>query len=430
MWWPSTNLTTAREPPVSSSFFSCSRKRSSTNCLTNHLRSSEHSGLSSTKDLHFSSASISCCSLASATTLCHQDCRHLAQKKCNQSWKMKTDLRDSSRTQSVRDLDYLELRVLESRLARVESLESIQSSESIILSTALVVDVCCSPPPLQLPLLFQNSYALCVRLFSFVSAVSEVRDLFRTWREDNDRKSRDVVDMWEMTLHPKLNKLGDERLLVLEQVCIAALDCNRIDIADYCLHCLAKELPMSLRVRKLQAMKFEALEKYDDALSLLESIIKRDETNAAPRKRKIAILKARGRNMYLNELEFAKAAFCLEELLLHSPHNHLIHQRYAEIRYTQGGLENMELARAHFCQAVKLNPKNLRALYGIYLAATNISQNSKSAAPKKKEMSKLAAWALKQVQERYNQQRSEDTQISALDCLMGQLQITGASSSA
>lgn len=35
--------------------------------------------------------------------------------------------------------------------------------------------------------------------------------------------------------------------------------------------------------------------RYDEALEVLDSIIKRDETNAAPRKRRIAILKAKGR---------------------------------------------------------------------------------------------------------------------------------------
>lgn len=39
-------------------------------------------------------------------------------------------------------------------------------------------------------------------------------------------------------------------------------------------------------------------------------------------------------NMYLAEGEFGKAAFCMEEVLLHNPHSHLIHQRLAEIRYT------------------------------------------------------------------------------------------------
>lgn len=41
-------------------------------------------------------------------------------------------------------------------------------------------------------------------------------------------------------------------------------------------------------------MLLEALERYDDALDVLESIIKKDETNAAARKRKVAILKAKG----------------------------------------------------------------------------------------------------------------------------------------
>jgi Tfp pilus assembly protein PilF len=71
--------------------------------------------------------------------------------------------------------------------------------------------------------------------------------------------------------------------------------------------------------------------------------------------------------LYIIEQDFNKAAFCLEELILHNPHNHLLHQRYADIKYTQGGLENIELARSYYCQALKLNPKNIRALYGLYL---------------------------------------------------------------
>lgn len=39
-------------------------------------------------------------------------------------------------------------------------------------------------------------------------------------------------------------------------------------------------------------------------------------------------------SLYLTEGEYSKAAFCMEEVLLHNPHSHLIHQRLAEIRYT------------------------------------------------------------------------------------------------
>lgn len=37
--------------------------------------------------------------------------------------------------------------------------------------------------------------------------------------------------------------------------------------------------------------------RYDEALELLDSMIEDDETNASPRKRKIAILKAKGRTV-------------------------------------------------------------------------------------------------------------------------------------
>lgn len=38
--------------------------------------------------------------------------------------------------------------------------------------------------------------------------------------------------------------------------------------------------------------------------------------------------------LYLQVQEYSRAAFCAEELILHQPHNHLMHQRLADIRYT------------------------------------------------------------------------------------------------
>lgn len=122
-----------------------------------------------------------------------------------------------------------------------------------------------------------------------------MRDLLRKWREDNERRSDDIVQLWESVLHEKVDKLGNERHLVLEQVIIAAFDCSRIEIADHCIKQLSAEFPGSLRVQKYKAMRLEALEMYDEALDMLEDIIAKDETNAAPRKRKIAILKAKGK---------------------------------------------------------------------------------------------------------------------------------------
>lgn len=103
-----------------------------------------------------------------------------------------------------------------------------------------------------------------------------------------------MVQIYEFCLADRMKKLGAERLVVLEQVFIAALDCGRISLAEDCIRVLIIEFPESLRIMKHRAMLLEALERYDDALDVLENIIKKDETNAAARKRKVAILKAKG----------------------------------------------------------------------------------------------------------------------------------------
>lgn len=75
-------------------------------------------------------------------------------------------------------------------------------------------------------------------------------------------------------------------------------------------------------------------------------------------------------NLYMMEGDYSKAAFCMEEVLLHNPYSHLIHQRLGDIRYTMGGQDNMEIAKSYYAQAIKLNGNNLRALYGLYLVSS------------------------------------------------------------
>lgn len=126
---------------------------------------------------------------------------------------------------------------------------------------------------------------------------TDARDHFRKWREDNERRSDDVIQLWELALEDKVSKTGNERHLILEQVILAALDTSRFDVASKCIKELNAEFPGSMRVMKFKAMRLEAMERFDEAEEVLDAIIAKDETNAAPRKRKIAILKARGRRV-------------------------------------------------------------------------------------------------------------------------------------
>jgi len=281
----------------------------------------------------------------------------------------------------------------------------------------------------------------------------EFREQLREWREDGGRHSDEVVQFWDEGLEGCVEELGEERWMVLEQVAVAALDCSRGEIVADCLERLIDQFGHgSLRIRRLIAMKMEMAEKWDEAHELLDSIIEEDEANSSARKRKIAIFKAqgdRGRtvaelnkylrvfmsdqeawmelcDLYILDQDYAKAAFCCEEVLLHNPHNHLYHQRQAEIRYTWGGFEQLDLAKHYYSQAIKLAPSNMRALYGLLLTTSQLAASPKCPQTKKKEFMALAVWSSKQISARHSGSGKEgatQSQLAILKSLMGDLEV-------
>ncbi|KAB7498849.1 UNVERIFIED_CONTAM: hypothetical protein RMT77_007327 [Armadillidium vulgare] len=283
----------------------------------------------------------------------------------------------------------------------------------------------------------------------------EVRDKFRIWREDNSRHSEEVVDLWVNYLQSQKHKLGDEQWMVEEQVFIAGLDCGRLDVADQCFIALSKQFPGSVRVLKLKGMRLETLERHEDALTIYDAIIREDETNSTARKRKVAVLKSQGRiqeaikelieylskfmsdgeawqelaDFYIKEGDYGKAAYCMEELILQNPHNHLYYTRYAEIKYTQGGAENLELARNYFSMAIKLNPINIRAYYGLIVSCSSSITSSKLTSSKKKEIQKLSDWAQKKLTQRYEEEKSKSIKMDKLQESLNSLCITDKSCS-
>lgn len=107
----------------------------------------------------------------------------------------------------------------------------------------------------------------------------EARQTLKKWRDEHARRSEETIEIWEHVLSRYASSLHDELWSILEQVTIASIDCNRTDLAHECLIKLNKQFPNSSRVTKLQAMKLEADEQYDDANSLYDQLIAVDETN-------------------------------------------------------------------------------------------------------------------------------------------------------
>jgi len=272
----------------------------------------------------------------------------------------------------------------------------------------------------------------------------EARSTLRKWREDHVRRFEEIVEIWEHVLSRYCSALKDELWAVLEQVTIAALDSARHDLAIDCIQVLDKKFPKSTRVTKLQAMRLESLGNYDDANYLYDRLLEADETNTVFRKRKIAILIAKGERheairelnaylttfvndteawlqlgeLFMQESDFSRAAFCFEELLLSAPQNATFLSRLAEIRYSQGGAENIEIARAYYEKSAKLAPTS-NALYGIILCCNNLLP--KATSQKKKELTTSAKSAADQLIELHESQPIENPTIERQISLINEM---------
>ncbi|CAI5989048.1 unnamed protein product [Closterium sp. NIES-64] len=200
------------------------------------------------------------------------------------------------------------------------------------------------------------------------------------------------------------SKLGDEVWDVMEQVAIAAMDCQQLGIAKECIGALMIAFPNSTRVGRLEGMWLEAKGWWDQADKVYSDLLESNPQDQQVLKRQVAVLKGKGNtvgaisalkkyletymadyeawkelgDLYISLHMFKQAAFCYEELLLSAPVNPIYHVTYAEILYSIGGAENYRQAISHYAAATEYSGgTNLRALYGTcmsfeYSGGTNL----------------------------------------------------------
>lgn len=267
----------------------------------------------------------------------------------------------------------------------------------------------------------------------------DIRDKLRQWRKENTRCSDQIVELGEYALKHFTSNLGSEKWTVYEQVCIAALDLcpAKMKLVNTCIQQLSEQFPASRRVFMLEGLKFEYQDKWDDALDMYEQVIGYEPTFPSPYKRKVAIYKAQNKineavnelnkylgtfgcdheswmelaDLYINNMNYKQALFCVEELLLQHPYNHMYHQKYADILFTIGGKENLEISCKYYCKAVELSPSNVRALFGVQLAASTLSSIGRLSSKAKSDNQTLAAWAGDKIEDHYRAHRTSKGQI-------------------
>eukprot|EP00550_Attheya_septentrionalis_P012271 CAMPEP_0198299246 /NCGR_PEP_ID=MMETSP1449-20131203/44005_1 /TAXON_ID=420275 /ORGANISM="Attheya septentrionalis, Strain CCMP2084" /LENGTH=300 /DNA_ID=CAMNT_0044000735 /DNA_START=45 /DNA_END=947 /DNA_ORIENTATION=+ len=188
-----------------------------------------------------------------------------------------------------------------------------------------------------------------------------------------------------------------ERLAVLEQLCMSALDMQNHDVAEAALGQIRVSIPAgSVRSRRLLALCLESAGDLGAASTIYDDLIKSNPSNTIALQRKYCILKASNKpveakealndyiegtgggdpaawmemaTLCLDMSDYKGAAYALEETVLASPLDATVHCRLAEVYATLGGLSNLKLARQHMAQSLELAP-GARAAFGLVSVAS------------------------------------------------------------
>ncbi|KAG7021145.1 ER membrane protein complex subunit 2 [Cucurbita argyrosperma subsp. argyrosperma] len=247
----------------------------------------------------------------------------------------------------------------------------------------------------------------------------------------------------------KRSGLGHEEWTLYEQVAIAALDCQAIDVAKDCIKVLQKKFPQSKRVGRLEAMLLEAKGLWSEAEKAYASLLEENPFDQVVQKRRVALAKAQGNTagaierlnkyletfmadhdawrelaeLYISLKMYKQAVFCYEELILSQPTVPLHHLAYADVLYTLGGLENLQTAKKYYASTIDLTGgKNTRALFGICLCTSAIAQLSRGRNKEDKEGPELQSLAATALEKDYKQRAPQ--KLSLLSSVLKSLKVS------
>ncbi|KAG6418107.1 hypothetical protein SASPL_120306 [Salvia splendens] len=253
----------------------------------------------------------------------------------------------------------------------------------------------------------------------------------------------------------KRSALGLEEWTLYEQVAIAAMDCQRLDVAKEYIKILQGKFRESKRVGRLEAILLEAKGLWAEAEKAYSSLLEENQFDQVIHRRRVAMAKAQGNlsgaiewlNKYLEifmadhdawrELAeiyvslqmwvslslYKQAAFCYEELLLSHPTIPLYHLSYADVLYTLGGVENLHAAKKYYAATIDLTGgKNNRALFGICLCASALAQLTRGRNKDDKENSELQSLSAEALEKAYKQQ--SPTKVSVLSSALRSLKVS------
>lgn len=197
-----------------------------------------------------------------------------------------------------------------------------------------------------------------------------------------------------------------------EIVLKSALELNQQDLADSCLEAIQNKFGESPRIRKLEALVLEAKGDLEESEQIYNELLRDDPTDVFVLKRLVAIKIATNdipeaikrlnhylsiymsdmdaysemADLYLRLCDYKKAAFCVEEMIVHDPNHPMYFCKYADIMYT---MDDYRTARKYYAQCIQmmmdvsssddlLNSENqllssMRPVYGLLMSCNALA---------------------------------------------------------
>ncbi|EAU84041.1 tetratricopeptide repeat domain 35 [Coprinopsis cinerea okayama7 len=215
-----------------------------------------------------------------------------------------------------------------------------------------------------------------------MSDVASALQRLASYRANHSRASQDVFKKGDIVLKSGKAPKGEEGWAFLEQLALAAIDLDRLEVADACIAQLANKFPDSPRVDVLTGIRIEATEPLDIVLSYYRELLQKDSTNAAAWKRKISVLRQKGgidqateeliqyldtfytdpeawlelADIYVTNRQYTSGLQALSHALALNPQNPFTFVQFAETAYSAGDLP---LALKMFLVAVDMIERDL-----------------------------------------------------------------------
>lgn len=246
-------------------------------------------------------------------------------------------------------------------------------------------------------------------------SVENIIKFIKKVHEKKERNLSELVLDYGVKLMADSSAISDpENFTVLEEVFFASLSCKAFDWSDFMLLLINKHIPKSPKCLRYLAMFKEAQGLDDEATNIYSQVLKANNLEYGTYRRLAAFLRDSDlkdeavqtinsllkvnmadvqawfelSEIYISQMNYQKAAFCFEEILVQKPSNYLYNLKYAELLYSMGGGDNLVLARKYFSKAITLNNnaddpsimsgnRSTRAIFGLLETCNRLESISK-----------------------------------------------------